>query len=321
MTDEKPSIREQYVVAMNSTHLEAHAERLRAVDRFIVAGWVAGGAVERQRLRRVEQRRRLQGLPPIPALEIPVPGAVAPARITELGPLLLRLAQEWDSVKAQHALSLRWQEAREVAIRETARDLAREQQALAKAPGRDASRAVELAESLRRQQREAHGTAVSEQAMMLTKLRTLPAAREALGRWALAQASKWPVQGLPHHARPAQVREAMAANPLPNDDGVMAIVGRVLKAWLSPRCAACGGTGLVFQHASGKKAKRTEAEAGYGHLTQCSCGACKGTGLVRESLGETDSERRFAHHLLDRMGEMLTEVERAMRDFLRGREA
>jgi hypothetical protein len=134
---------------------------------------------------------------------------------------------------------------------------------------------------------------------MLSELRTLAPAREALGRWAAVQASRFPLAGLPKNATHKQVVNAARKNSISNE-AVAALSGRVLKAFLDPRCRPCGGIGT---------------KGGYG-APILKCGACRGSGLVRESLGETDAERRFARFMLDSMQEMVLKVQGSMKALL-----
>lgn len=188
-----------------------------------------------------------------------------------IGPMLYRLHAEWDAVRAENALAQRHQVADAAAVK------AKRAEAAKAAPERVAELLAE-ADAIEGGARRA---ALTEHALQLMRLRTLPRVKDALGRWAVVQATK---------------RRFMQP-----DTVVCALAGRVLQAHLDPLCRSCDGRGF---------------SGGYG-TPQLTCRACKGTGKSRAAVGKDDAERAFAAWMLADMERMLAEVERAMRHFLR----
>jgi hypothetical protein len=306
--DKKPGLQERYGRAVNATRLKVEQTRITDIDSLIAAGWVMGGAAERRR-----QRQR-----------------AGPARNRseyELAPLLFRLHVEWDAVKGNHGLALKRQLQLEEAVKSAAREVSR----LMLAATQNKELLAEKVQDLEALRAQAKREALSDYSMMLAKVRTLEPARDALGRWATIEATKFPLQGVRLPAEPRrrkdetdeqlQARHAewhrrvvrVAQENSLSDKAVAGIAGRVLRSWLDPRCRPCGGAGLTFLAPGGKK-------AAYGAAIQAKCSVCRGTGLVHESLGDNDAERRFARHMLDRMAEMLSEVERDLRHFIHSKE-
>lgn len=212
-----------------------------------------------------------------------------------MGPMLYRLQVEWDQVKSEHALALRHQ----AAWRDTAKRL-REQ---AKALG---DREPELVARLHAQaaavEKEADGAAVTELALMLGKLRTLPQVKAAIGRWALQEASRFPLIGLGHRPPHAAVVRAAKECNLGPDHAVLELAGHVLRAHLDPLCRRCDGRGF---------------SGGYG-VPQVRCSVCRGSGRTRDALGRSDVQRRFAQHLLASLESQLGEVSHRLRSYRAG---
>lgn len=300
--DAKPTTEELYGLATSAGRsLVVKQRSLGNADMLIAAGVVAAGARERRRQQR-------SGKPAV------VADALVLSRSDEaLAPMLFRLHVEWDEVKSQHALAMKRQDELQEQIDTANKELARLM--LEKVP--DMKLIEDKAGHLKLMRKKAEGEAITEYHLMLSKLRTLTEVREALWRWACIQASKFPLIGLGRNPPREKIVAALKSNPVGSDEVVRAITSRVLKAFLDPNCRGCNGTKQVFQALRGKKGKAngvTEGRYGLTHLV--ACGACRGTGLARGSLGETDGERRFAAHLLDRMQVMLLAVERDMRNYL-----
>ncbi len=132
-----------------------------------------------------------------------------------------------------------------------------------------------------------HAAAVTTaKALAMVHMRTLPAAREELGRYAVVMATKQ------RFMRP--------------DAEVLKLVGRVLDVFLDPNCHHCEGRGA---NGGGR-----HEHAG----PQIICRACKGTGQRAAELGRHDDERRFAADLLADMQSRMTDVESAMQRFIWG---
>jgi hypothetical protein len=156
---------------------------------------------------------------------------------------------------------------------------------------------------------------------VVENLKTLAGAKEAFGAWVLAQASKFPLRGLPpeprapgpkasaeqlqqhraacerHHRR---VVQAALENNVGTDKDVLAIAGRVLQAYLLGDCHKCAGRAFIGRHGG----------------PQLKCTACHGTGKARYSIGKTDAERAFVAHLLSEIDNKVNEVKQQMKRFL-----
>ena len=174
-----------------------------------------------------------------------------------LGATLLRLQSEYDTVRA---------------------DLERAGEILAQAEGAakrlDRSGVTEtydgpsLAQALRRR---TEIETVSARCLILSHLKTLLTAKNALGAYALVLATK---------------RRYMVPN-----DAVLRLAGRVLDVWLDPTCSRCDGTSTEASGFDGRVYKR--------------CSLCAGTGNRRDQVGNDDRARWFAFLLL---GDMLREI-------------
>lgn len=111
----------------------------------------------------------------------------------------------------------------------------------------------------------------TERMLILGRLKTLRETREALGAFAIQQATK---------------RAYMRA-----DRDVLRLVGRVLDAHLDPLCHHCEGRGFTGGAHRGEK--------------QVLCRPCRGTGHRKEWIGQDAAERWFARHLLCEMDRVL----------------
>jgi hypothetical protein len=295
----KVSTEEHYARAIGASRLVVKPDAISAVDDLILMGWLRAGAVQRMRERRA-RRRNGEPEPTVAAAPAPALGSdellrVA-ARVPEnLAPLLFRLHVEWDNVKSEHALALKRQQELEEGMKPLVKEIARQMVA----PNYNQEVVEQQTKVLKALEEEAERELLSLQKLMLSKLRTLAPARDALGSWATVQASKFPLQGLHRRATRAQVERAAREQGL-SDAAVAILTGRVLKAFLDPLCRPCGGIGT---------------RGGYG-APVIKCGACRGSGLVRESLGKTEAESRFAHFLLDSMQEMVLKVQGSMKALL-----
>lgn len=101
-----------------------------------------------------------------------------------------------------------------------------------------------------------------DKVLILSKLKTLPATKQALGRWAVRLATK---------------RRFMKP-----DGDVLRLTGRALDVFLDPNCSHCEGRGK---------------NGGYG-LPEVLCKPCRGTGKRDHNVGRDDVERAFVQFLL-----------------------
>lgn len=127
----------------------------------------------------------------------------------------------------------------------------------------------------------AHPLNLTERLLVLQQLKSLPAARQELGRYATVAATK----------RRFMVPDAEVAK----------LVGRVLDVFLDPVCHKCEGTGRVGE---------------FGGVRSV-CSSCGGTGHRRQCLGIKPAEREFAGFLLASMDAMVDVATGDMRSKLR----
>lgn len=194
----------------------------------------------------------------------------------DLGPLLYRLRVELDIARGDPMLVDQRRRELQQAIKLSQAQLQREMK-------RGPSRAAADLEVLLLRQQQLHDEECAAYAKALLQLRSLPAARDALGRWAVIEATK---------------RRFMKP-----DGVVLVLAGRVLRAFLEPRCQSCHGLGT--KGGNGKPA----------HVCRC----CGGTGRAQEALGQDDAERNFCVFMLAEMERSFSFVEATMRRYLRNR--
>jgi hypothetical protein len=107
----------------------------------------------------------------------------------------------------------------------------------------------------------------TERLLILGRLKTLRETKEALGAFAIQQATRR------RYMQPDKV--------------VLQLVGRVLDVHMDPLCPHCEGRGFVGGSHRGEK--------------QAICRPCRGTGHRKEWVGKDSAERWFARHLLCEM--------------------
>lgn len=125
-------------------------------------------------------------------------------------------------------------------------------------------------------------TALVDRVLILSKLKSLPATKQALGRWAVRMATK-------------------KAFMKPDGD-VLRLAGRALDVFLDPNCHHCEGRGK---------------NGGYGQ-PEVICKHCRGTGK-RDSrkFGQDEADRAFVRFLLCGMDASAEAALRSMRRLLR----
>lgn len=123
----------------------------------------------------------------------------------------------------------------------------------------------------------------TERLLILGQLKTLREAREALGQFAIQQATR---------------RRFMQPDAV-----VLKLVGKVLDVLLDPLCHHCDGRG--FTGGSHRGEKRTL------------CQPCGGSGHRRYRIGRSEAEHQFTAGLLLDMEAKLAEVDRGMRQLMR----
>lgn len=122
----------------------------------------------------------------------------------------------------------------------------------------------------------------TERLLVLMKLKSLGATRDALGRF-------------------AQQRATIRGDQISQGD-LMALTGRVLDVFLDPNCGRCDGRGV---------------NGGYGGTPRAICKHCGGTGKRRHNIGKTQGEKQLADHLLSEMSRRIDHVDTQMRRYLR----
>lgn len=123
----------------------------------------------------------------------------------------------------------------------------------------------------------------TERLLILSQLTTLRDAREALGRFAIQQATR---------------RRFMQPDAV-----VLKLVGKVLDVFLDPLCHHCEGRGFTGGSHRGEK--------------RVLCQPCGGSGHRRHRIGRTDQEHAFTASLLTDMDCKLAEVSAAMKRMMR----
>lgn len=181
-----------------------------------------------------------------------------------LGTALYRVMVEFDTVRGGHRLATQ-------ALREAQRQ----------ARKLCATGVPELVAHAREYLRQAEAAALTEKALMLIEMKTLPQARRALGAFAIQ-----------HATRTRYMRD---------DSDVLVVSGRALQAFLDPLCGACGGRGF---------------NGGMGDPVLL-CHDCHGSGRRTAWLGHDNASHRFGRSLLCQMDLKVSHVARKMRRFLR----
>lgn len=127
----------------------------------------------------------------------------------------------------------------------------------------------------------------AERVLVLSRLKSLPAAKAAIGEMAVVQATK---------------RRFMR----PDADALI-LAGRVIDVFLDPLCGHCDGRGFT---GGGR-----HEDSG----PQMLCRPCGGSGKRRNTIGRDDEERKFGALLLSELERLTSEVEVSMARFLRSR--
>lgn len=187
-----------------------------------------------------------------------------------LGSMLCRLEAEYDAVRAD--MSVKRQRAADA-------EKAAEQEEKAMKYGPTRVRAL---------RDQAAVDALSQRYELLSRLKSLPAVRQAFGRFA--------------------VREATLTKFMQTDAEVCAFAGLVLNVYLEKVCTWCGGRGFNGGEYSA---------AGAGKII---CRRCHGSGKAASSVGRNNEERAFAGHLLARMEHEQAEAAARMKRLLHERE-
>lgn len=198
------------------------------------------------------------------------------------GLTLYRLMNEFDQVRGPVDAARRWVSAQMHLSAELAKQAA--SAALENDPnaiGR-AGRLTEASDSVRK---AAHTSLRTEFSLVLSVMRSLREAREAIGQFAY--------------------REAWRKGVSLDDDHIRILAGQVLDVFLDPLCGYCEGRG----YNGGGRFEQTGPQA--------FCRPCRNSGQRRESLGKTDTQRLFASHLLMQMDAELSNVQRHINNALR----
>lgn len=188
-----------------------------------------------------------------------------------LGTLLHRLRIEYDATRGAHRQAL-------VAMRDALAHADRVR-AEAKRCGSEeqAARLYGIAQHIAR---SAEGEALMAKALVLSAMKTLPAAKDALGQFASLTATR------ERYMQP--------------DEVVWQITGRALEVWMDPACPHCMGTGLA---------------GGVGVVAGI-CPHCHGSKLRPYRLHHTDAGHQFGRSLMNHMDRKCDYVTGQMRRYL-----
>lgn len=129
-------------------------------------------------------------------------------------------------------------------------------------------------------------TAANDQtavALILMHLKSLRETKDAVGRHAIAMATRWEF--------------------MENDRAVLSLTGRALRAFLDPLCHKCNGSKHIGAYGASLRV----------------CRACSGTGLAKDGLGETPAERYFIGRLLADMDRRVADANNALHKLTSGR--
>lgn len=196
-----------------------------------------------------------------------------------LGTSLYRLRVEWDAVQTEHRTAvgaMRFQEARAAAKDREAWQLEQKGQAAA------ASALREIAAAVRK---SASAAALTEQTMLLARLKGLRQAREAVHAFGRALAAR--------------------ARLSPDDPLVGQVSAKALDLWLNDGCPACEGRGF---------------NGGFGSPLVL-CARCGGTGKRAQNLHHSSEWQAFGRLLLSQLDRKADHVTGLMRRFLAHRRA
>jgi hypothetical protein len=261
-----PSTAELYIRAQESNHLEVDPLRARAIDRIIAAGWVGD----------------------------------------TLGALLYRVLAEYDAVKGEKALyeveAARLGELHRQALarRNTARKHLHEECC----PSVEQYRwLVRTTEETDRLAADVKREITTGRALVLMRIRSLPEARRALGRFALIHAHASRRAQAPRMELPVRYLGVVVHLPMIDEAVVLKLAGRVLDVFLDGDCPHCHGRGSNGGSHRGEKLEL--------------CRPCRGSGKRIDTIGHSHAEQHFAASLAVEMSVRLANVERSMRGFLR----
>jgi hypothetical protein len=196
-----------------------------------------------------------------------------------LGPMLFRLLAEYDTARGEHGLAqaeLRRRQSEIAELRSRATIAALKADFGPTLAGRWHAKADAAAQELR-------AVATTAKLLVLMHLKSLAETKEALGRFAIAFATR---------------RRVMHS-----DEWVIRIAGLALDVFLDPLCHVCHGRGFHGGRHRGEQ--------------RIVCRACSSSGRRRISFGEAAGDqadaRRFGTALLAEMGRKLDEAGREMR--------
>jgi len=246
MDDTQRSIGERYSTAVDSRRLVLHPRRVGDVDLLISAGWVRDG----------------------------------------LGTALYRLAAEFDVVRGEHRQAFEHLKAAELLHRNTivANTGPRlERAANAVAPAmrqRYLDGAAQTVLKAGHDLDRARDAASRAKAMVMSKLKSLAAARRMTDAFA--------------------VQEATRRHPGLGTAGAVQVAGAAISAWLDPLCGTCDGRGFLGMHTR----------------LHTVCLACDGTARRQVRLGQDNNSHEFGRWLLTRMDRKAHYVERQMQAFM-----
>lgn len=155
-------------------------------------------------------------------------------------------------------------------------------------------------DSVRAEMRTTANNSATEQLLILMRVKSLSATKQALVEWAMMEAVKRKFMDPGVMPLPLPDMKVWRERLNQRDKITAELAGRALRAFLDPHCPKCTGRGF---------------SGGYGS-PQIACKPCKGSGKTRESISKIPTEVRFGFHLVDEMERMTTAVEGLMRRYL-----
>ena len=202
-----------------------------------------------------------------------------------LGMLLYRLASEYDTVRSSQKLAVRQADMRATAMSVLRRKIAD--------PSTSDERRLELAAEYQAHERESAQEWVTNRVLILSQLKSLTAAKEAVGQWAVVEAERTgfmrigpiptALAGVKAHAKRAEC--------------IATLAGRTLESWLDPLCHKCEGRTF---------------NGGYGS-PRIGCKACRETGKRTAALSKVPEEQNFCLRLSAQMSAKTSDAEAEMR--------
>lgn len=206
-----------------------------------------------------------------------------------LGMLLYRLASEYDTVRSSQKLAVRQADMRATAMSVLRRKIA--DQSISD------DRRLELAAEYQAHERESAREWITNRVLILSQLKSLTAAKEAVGQWAVVEAERVGFMRIgPIPTALAGVKAWRKAHAK-RAECIATLAGRTLESWLDPLCHKCEGR--TFNGGCGSP--------------RVGCKACRETGRRTAALSKVPEEQNFCLRLSAQMSAKASDAEAEMR--------